>query len=404
MENPVVDAGARRRNKILLGVALVPAAIGILIAVAQTSAAVSTMQTAFGNAQWFSNVKVSFSGDSMTIASDGIPNWSSEKYSKPNQGIIVPTGASDVTLDAGASLIYAQKLSYAISLNPIKAAEPTTTSLGAIGILVNGAVLFNPFEGDGKTPAMASTVGLTDSSGTFWGFIDTCNGHPGMGGMYHYHAMPPCVTKVIDKVGQPSHILGVLFDGFPIYGNIGMDGKVISSSQLDACNGITSPTPEFPNGIYHYVLTVEKSVRSTINCYGGTPNPALINAGGGMPGMGGPPAGGPPAGGPPAGGGAPPAGPTPPTPPTPTPAALSPASPTPTPAASSQQNVSVPTPSPTYTTLYKAVKSVQTFCSKGKTIKTVATKTCPKGYKLVSSKTVTTFVEQKVLVAATAKP
>ena len=29
--------------------------------------------------------------------------------------------------------------------------------------------------------------------------------------------------------------------------------STITASQLDACNGITSPTPEFPDGIYHYV-------------------------------------------------------------------------------------------------------------------------------------------------------
>jgi hypothetical protein len=30
-----------------------------------------------------------------------------------------------------------------------------------------------------------------------------------------------------------------------------INGKAIAVSQLDACNGITSPTPEFPTGVYH---------------------------------------------------------------------------------------------------------------------------------------------------------
>jgi len=42
-------------------------------------------------------------------------------------------------------------------------------------------------------------------------------------------------------------------------------------SQLDACNGITSPTPEFPNGAYHYVLPIGVTSKyASINCYSGT--------------------------------------------------------------------------------------------------------------------------------------
>jgi hypothetical protein len=265
--------------------------------------------------------------------------------------------------------------------------------LGAIGILANGAVIFNPYEGDGKTVAVTGNVYLTDSNGLKWGFLDECNGHPGMGGMYHYHAMPPCVTSVIDKTGGASHILGIAFDGFLIYGDKDINGKTVSSTQLDACNGITSATPEFPTGVYHYVLTQEKSNRSTINCFAGTP-PASTAGGpppggmGGMPGMGGPPPGG-------MGGQQPGA-----QPPVQQPVAQASATPTPT---QTQQPVAqasaTPTPSPSYTTLYKAVKTTQLVCQKGSTKKTVIAVACPTGYKKISSKTITTYVETKVLVS-----
>jgi hypothetical protein len=173
--------------------------------------------------------------------------------------------------------------------------------------------------------------------------------------------------------------LGIAFDGFLIYGNKDINGKTVSSSQLDQCNGITSPTPEFPAGIYHYVLTEEKSNRSTINCFAGTP--ALSKGGGmqpggmgGMPGMGGPPPGGGPL----------PGGPQQPV-----------AQATQTPIA---QATATPTPTPSYTTLYKAVKTTQLVCQKGKVKKTVTAATCPTGYKKISSKSVTTYVETKVLV------
>ena len=282
-----VIAGAKKHLAILL----LPIGLGLLAITAQVAFADTTMQSAMSHAAWFKNVSITYSGSDMTIVSDGLPSWKAEKYAKPNAGVVVPLSPSDVTLDFSSNLVSAQKISYAITLNPVKAAAPTTTSLGVIGILVNGAVLYNPYEGDGKSVAVAGNVYLTDSNGVQWGFLDVCNGHPGMGGMYHYHGMPPCVTSVIDTVGGPSHILGVAFDGFPIYGNRDINGKIISSTQLDDCNGITSPTPEFPAGLYHYVLTEEKSNRSTINCYTGTPNAALITKAPGAPANGGMPGG-----------------------------------------------------------------------------------------------------------------
>jgi hypothetical protein len=390
MTNPHTQAHGFSAPKKLFALILAPILPWVIgISIAQSSQAASPQQTAITQASWFSNVKVSFSGDSVIIASDGLPNWKAEKYAVPNAGVVVPESSNDVTLGLASKLVTAQKLNYTITLNPTKAASVTSTSLGPIGILANGAVIFNPYEGDGKTVAVTGNVYVTDSNGVKWGFLDVCNGHPGMGGMYHYHGMPPCVTSVIDKTGGPSHILGLAFDGFLIYGNRDINGKLVSSSQLDQCNGITSPTPEYPAGIYHYVLTEEKSNRSTINCFAGTP--ALSQGGGmqpggmgGMPGMGGPPPGGQQPGGP-------------------QPAAQASATPTPsaTPSPSATPVVkssATPSPTPSYTTLYKAVKATQLVCQKGATKKSVIANVCPTGYKKVSSKTITTFVETQVLI------
>lgn len=47
-------------------------------------------------------------------------------------------------------------------------------------------------------------------------------------------------------------------------------GAIITLSQLDACNGITSATPEFPAGVYHYVLPEGvTSFQSSLMCYSG---------------------------------------------------------------------------------------------------------------------------------------
>ena len=95
-----------------------------------------------------------------------------------------------------------------------------------------------------------------------------------------------------------SPLLGYAFDGHPIYGPIGYDinnenyitanvnGKlkilkssytsttldtnnnplyILGSGDLDFCNGIFSKTPEYPNGVYHYVCTVDTSDGETLN-------------------------------------------------------------------------------------------------------------------------------------------
>ena len=47
---------------------------------------------------------------------------------------------------------------------------------------------------------------------------------------------------------QPPHLIGVTLDSFQIYRDKDMNGQTIAPNRLDACNGITIPTPEFPQG------------------------------------------------------------------------------------------------------------------------------------------------------------
>jgi hypothetical protein len=77
-----------------------------------------------------------------------------------------------------------------------------------------------------------------------------------------------------------SPLIGFSFDGFPIYGPHGWKENSSISNEykkvilfrsgynknnlfeenlgdLDICNGIFGPTPEYPNGIYHYKTTIE---------------------------------------------------------------------------------------------------------------------------------------------------
>ena len=134
---------------------------------------------------------------------------------------------------------------------------------------------------------MANNFTITNAAGITASFVDKCAGHPTPDvGAYHYHGLPTCVTTKVDKVAKPSHIIGFALDGFPIYGDRDAKGKKVTAKNLDKCNGVTSATPEFPKGIYHYVLLGTADARSSIACFHGEVDSSQIQA---MPNMGGGP-------------------------------------------------------------------------------------------------------------------
>jgi hypothetical protein len=253
---------------------------------------------AYKNATWGSGVTVTFTGDcTMTIAASGTPYYHASYYLTPvtNGGAVVATTPSGIQLSvspyAGSGLSTSDKVvSATFNVCPTKAPSTTAASNGAIGFIASGTVLFDPYEAT-QTVALADNASYTfTTAGTTYtaSFIDTCNQHTtnggpggGSGSTWHYHGTPTCWTSVIDGASGPSHIIGIALDGFPIYGGRDINGNVVSTSSLDACNGITSATPEFPSGAYHYVLpitspgTAVTTVQSSISCYAGTVNATL---------------------------------------------------------------------------------------------------------------------------------
>lgn len=97
-------------------------------------------------------------------------------------------------------------------------------------------------------------------------FLDDCNAHLLQNGSaYHYNASPPCVSETVDGEGNHAIMMGVLLDGFPIFGPQGDGGIIITNADLDECSGHVGVTPEFPEGIYHYHLTTTQAPYS-IDC------------------------------------------------------------------------------------------------------------------------------------------
>jgi hypothetical protein len=169
---------------------------------------------------------------------------------------------------------------------------------GAVAIGVNGVPIYGPEEGPGgDAVALHFDYFNEDRQPIELGW---CAGHSAGPNGYHYHYDANCIywepgtdedmsDYDLSKIpnNQHSPIVGWAFDGYPIYGmyGYGNDGqtiRTISSSyviertqdggdqgyngiddwnyvdgvgDLDECNGRFGPTPEFPEGIYHYVST-----------------------------------------------------------------------------------------------------------------------------------------------------
>jgi hypothetical protein len=243
-----------------------------------------SLASGYKRTKWASNVSVTYPTEcTMTIITNGLPNHAMDAYYLEPAGRGV-TGVASLP-KSGTPLAVVPPSATAkttiMSFNtcPTKAIQTTSTRGGAIGLMISGPALFNAAEGDPTISALTDNVTytFTDSGGAQRkaSFLDSCNAHSTPiggrnGGTYHYHGLPGCVTAQVDTTGGPSHIIGVAADGFPIYGDKDIKGNAVTAAQLDECNGITSATPEFPDGVYHYVLPAgETGFQSSLRCYGG---------------------------------------------------------------------------------------------------------------------------------------
>ncbi len=282
------DAFSRARLLAALCVSVLAMGAGCGGSTASTSATSTATTTnayaaAYKTVGWGTTVTVSFpSACEMTLTMTGKPNYA------PNPYYLAPASGSDTVVAYTAQtkmplsvISYAgmiepmlQGTSTTLNVCPAKASTTTSAGLGAIGYLISGTAMFNPFEANASTAAVNDNAAytFTDASGTSQTayFLDQCDSHSN-GTTWHAHGSPACVASEVDTGAGPSHILGVALDGFPIYGGRDINGAVIAVSQLDACNGITSATPEFPNGAYHYVLPIGVTTNQvSMNCYSGT--------------------------------------------------------------------------------------------------------------------------------------
>ncbi|GAA4933452.1 hypothetical protein GCM10023314_02390 [Algibacter agarivorans] len=177
------------------------------------------------------------SGNTVTFTTADLPNHSSPYWPTSNPLYEVYSGTNS-SWNKNPNEIAEQNIVFTITLNPKEASSKQATPLGPIGISRNGVVFFNQYAGPNQP--------LTNEINSF----DQYLGHPTGRDQYHYHIEPTYLTQ---QFGEDA-FLGLLSDGFPVYGPI-ENGKTITNSDLDAYHGHTSATPDFPNGIYHYHIT-----------------------------------------------------------------------------------------------------------------------------------------------------
>jgi hypothetical protein len=249
------------------------------------------------------------SSTSRVLAGNGVPNHAVGTFPNPNN----------------PNTISAQTVTATYTLTP-SIANKTGTSTQIIGYGLN-SVKFDPGTG-GSCNNAGDSCSLIGGSGTWriealsqstFNFgVDSNSAHVQPTGEYHYHGMP---TGLVNKLGGDGamRLVGWASDGFPIYARKGyvraLDAtsglKTLTGSyrtkatpdtnrpstslyamgtfvqdweyvaglgDLDECNGRTGVTPEFPKGIYHYVITdtypfIQRCVKGTPAAGGGGPPP-----------------------------------------------------------------------------------------------------------------------------------
>jgi hypothetical protein len=193
----------------------------------------------------FYGATVSTEGSEVVLRATSVPDHPSPYFDTGNPLYEAPTAGMRVN----PNRIAAQSLVFHVPASP-KPSSPSDTPLGPIGVAVNGVAFFNQYAAS-RSPLDAEIISF-----------DRFHGHPQQQGMYHYHMEPLWLTSK-----STSRLLGVLLDGFPVYGM--RDANGTTPSDLDACNGHTTPTPEFPNGIYHYHVTADSPYIA--GCFHGQP-------------------------------------------------------------------------------------------------------------------------------------
>ncbi|MFZ1808425.1 MAG: YHYH protein [Cyclobacteriaceae bacterium] len=179
------------------------------------------------------NTDIYLDGSNVVIETNGLPNHKSVYWGVGHELYQEEPG---VQLTPSIIPNFNGAASLTVSTAPQKASATTSTSLGAIGIAISGAYIYNDQEGNGALDQAAVSLDFTGA-------------HIGPG-QYHYHLEPKAWTNDDEK------LVGIMADGFFLYGR-----KCFSTGDrpvdLDASSGHTSITQHTNEEEYHYHIENE---------------------------------------------------------------------------------------------------------------------------------------------------
>lgn len=207
-------------------------------------------------------VTVSFDGDDITIVSNALPNHTSPYWASSNSLYIDPVVANSAQMSPGT--IGQRSYTVTVPAAPQKAASPSATGLGAIGIAVTGAPIFNDEEG----PNIQLSANVASG-------FDYAGGHMGPSG-YHYHLESSDVAANTTLSVDDEKLVGILSDGFLLYGRK-CNSTGTYPTNLDDSGGHSHATQHSDGEEhYHYHIINEFFTGTYILLFGedlqGTPN------------------------------------------------------------------------------------------------------------------------------------
>lgn len=204
------------------------------------------------------NVSIMMNGSNVIIETNGMPNHTSPYWSNTTaRSAVDPMGQ---TLTTPASAVnhplfvapfnndYSQmapgniddfngSYSLTVKANPTKASSTSATGLGAIGIAISGAMIYNDEEG--PNIPLEGAIGSLDNDGAHTGPQS-----------YHYHLEPKSWSNDDNK------LIGIIADGFFLYGRK-CNSTGTYPTDLDASGGHTSTTQHSTTAQYHYHIQNE---------------------------------------------------------------------------------------------------------------------------------------------------
>lgn len=180
------------------------------------------------------NVIVYQDGTEIVFETNGWPDHVTPYWGPGHELYVEPTVTSEQQMAPGYIERFSGSYTLRVPEAPELAAQSSATGLGAIGIAVSGAVIYNDQEG--PNVPIDSAIGSLDFTG----------GHTGPQS-YHYHIEPIAWSQDDDA------LIGIISDGFFLYGRRepASEGGGYPAD-LDRSGGHVGITPHSDVPVYHY--------------------------------------------------------------------------------------------------------------------------------------------------------